>query len=67
MIVGAISIAVKENELETVLNNLKTPPKIVVTDSQAFKKVSEIVPKNIFLNIIFHSFCAFKGRFKYFL
>ncbi len=58
---GAISIAVKENELETVLNNLKTPPKIVVTDSQAFKKVSEIVPKNIFLTSFSILFARLKG------
>ena len=38
---------VKETELKQAIENLKTPPALVVTDSQAFKQVSEIVPQNI--------------------
>ena len=43
------SIVVKETELMEIIDNLKTPPKLVITDSQAFKNVSEIVPDSIML------------------
>lgn len=58
---GAISVVTKESELEFALNNLKAPPKIVVTDSQAFKKVSEIVPKDIMLTSFSILFARLKG------
>ena len=44
---NCLSYVVKESELKDALDNLKTPPALVVTDSQAFKKVSEIVPENV--------------------
>jgi len=40
-------MVVKERELKHALENLKTPPAIVVTDSQAFLKVSADVPEDI--------------------
>ncbi len=43
----AAAIVVKERELATALANLKIPPAIVVTDSQAILKVTADVPKNI--------------------
>lgn len=43
----AYCIVVKENALALALDNLKTPPAIVVTDSQAFKQVSAITPQSI--------------------
>ena len=42
-----LSYVVKESELKQALDNLKTPPALVVTDSQAFRQVSEIVPENV--------------------
>ena len=44
---NATAIVCQVGELEGILNNLKTPPKMVVTDSQAFGAVSKIVPENI--------------------
>lgn len=44
---NAIAVITKENELKSALEKLKTPPKIVITDSQAFKKVSEDTPDEI--------------------
>ena len=44
---NCLSYVVKENELDAAIKNLKTPPALVITDSQAFKQVSEIVPENI--------------------
>lgn len=43
----AMAIVVKERELAAALTNLKTPPAIVVTDSQAILKVTADVPNNI--------------------
>ncbi|PKN51932.1 MAG: [FeFe] hydrogenase H-cluster maturation GTPase HydF [Deltaproteobacteria bacterium HGW-Deltaproteobacteria-13] len=43
----AAAIVVKERELAAALANLKNPPAIVVTDSQAILKVDADVPKNI--------------------
>ncbi len=42
-----LTYVVKESELKEALENLKTPPALVITDSQAFKQVSSIVPENI--------------------
>ncbi len=43
----AATLVVKERELAAVLANLKQPPAIVVTDSQAILKVTADVPKDI--------------------
>ncbi len=43
----AMTIVVKERELAAALANLKNPPAIVVTDSQAILKVTADVPKDI--------------------
>ena len=43
----AMTLVVKERELAAALTNLKTPPAIVVTDSQAILKVTADVPNNI--------------------
>ena len=40
-------LVVKENSLADALSNLKTPPALAVTDSQAFGTVSAIVPDSI--------------------
>ena len=52
---------VKETELRQALDNLKTPPALVITDSQAFKKVSELVPENILLTSFSILFARLKG------
>jgi [FeFe] hydrogenase H-cluster maturation GTPase HydF len=43
----AMTLVVKERELAAALANLKNPPDIVVTDSQAILKVTADVPKEI--------------------
>ena len=53
--------SVKETELKQALDNLKEPPSLVITDSQAFKKVSEIVPENIPLTSFSILFARLKG------
>lgn len=64
---NCISIVVKENELQSALENLKNPPALVITDSQAFKKVSEIVPESIPLTSFSILFARLKGDLKEFV
>ena len=52
---------VKDSELAAAIQNLKIPPSLVITDSQAFKKVSEIVPHNIPLTSFSILFARLKG------
>lgn len=56
-----MSYVVKETELKQAIENLKTPPALVVTDSQAFKQVSEIVPQDIPLTSFSILFARLKG------
>lgn len=56
-----MSLVVKETELHEALMNLKTPPALVITDSQAFKQVDEIVPENIALTSFSILFARLKG------
>ena len=58
---NCLSYVVKESELKDALDNLKTLPALVVTDSQAFKKVSEIVPENVSLTSFSILFARLKG------
>jgi [FeFe] hydrogenase H-cluster maturation GTPase HydF len=53
-------LVVKERELRRALGNLKTPPKLVVTDSQAFLKVAADTPRSVPLT----SFSILMARFK---
>ena len=62
-----LSYVVKESELKEALDNLKTPPSLVVTDSQAFKQVSEIVPEEIPLTSFSILFARLKGDLKAFI
>jgi [FeFe] hydrogenase H-cluster maturation GTPase HydF len=57
----AYCLVVKERELRAALDRLKTPPKLVVTDSQAFLKVSADTPKNVLLTSFSILFSRFKG------
>lgn len=54
-------LAVKESELKEAIEELKTPPALVITDSQAFKTVNEIVPGNIPLTSFSILFARLKG------
>lgn len=58
---GAAAIAVKETELQHTLNSLGKKPKLVITDSQAFKQVSEVTPKDILLTSFSILFARHKG------
>lgn len=58
---NCLTYVVKENELQQAIDNLKEPPALVITDSQAFKNVSEIVPENIPLTSFSILFARLKG------
>jgi len=57
----ASCIVVKERELRHVLEGLKKPPKLVVTDSQAFLKVAADTPPKVPLTSFSILFARFKG------
>lgn len=54
-------------ELALMLNKLSAPPRIVITDSQAFKEVNEIVPGTIPLTSFSILFARYKGNLDQFL
>jgi len=57
----AIAIVTKEHELRETLDKLGTKPKMVITDSQAFLKVSADTPKDIMLTSFSILFARNKG------
>ena len=60
--IGATVVVTKDTELEETLQKLKNPPTLVITDSQAFKKVSAIVPENVELTSFSILFARYKGE-----
>lgn len=60
---GAISVVVRETELKETFAKLGTKPRMVITDSQAFKQVSADTPEDVYLT----SFSILMARFKGFL
>ncbi len=60
---GGIALTVQPEQLTQALQNLQTPPALVVTDSQVFGKVMKMVPQSIPLT----SFSILMARYKGFL
>ncbi len=63
----AKALVVKERELSDALNNLKQPPRLVITDSQAILKVAADVPPGIPLTGFSVLFARWKGDLETFL
>ena len=61
---GAAAIVIKENELSNTLETLGKKPKLVITDSQVFAKVSKETPEDIWLTSFSILFARFKGNLK---
>lgn len=57
----AYCAVVKERELRACLENLKRPPKLVVTDSQAFLKVAADTPRDVPMTSFSILFSRFRG------
>lgn len=58
---GAISVVCREHELKGALGALKERARIVITDSQAFKKVNEDTPADVALTSFSILFARYKG------
>lgn len=61
---GAIPVVTRETELTQALAGLGKKPKVVITDSQAFAKVSKDTPKDILLTSFSILFSNYKGNLK---
>lgn len=59
--IGATALCCKDTELEGTLSMLSETPKLVITDSQVFGKVSKIVPENVMLTSFSILFARYKG------
>lgn len=59
---GAVSVVTRDTELKSTLASLKNKPKLVITDSQAFGKVSKDVPEDIPLTSFSILFARYKGN-----
>ncbi|MDR3072683.1 MAG: [FeFe] hydrogenase H-cluster maturation GTPase HydF [Clostridiales Family XIII bacterium] len=57
---GAVSIVVRDVEFAQTLKSLPNPPKLVITDSQAFEKISKETPQTVSLT----SFSILMARYK---
>ncbi len=60
--VGCTAIVCQPEELAATLENLKTPPKLVITDSQVFAAVGKILPPNMALTSFSILFARYKGE-----
>ncbi|SFP96999.1 [FeFe] hydrogenase H-cluster maturation GTPase HydF [Lachnospiraceae bacterium XBB1006] len=61
---NAICMVTKETTLPQTLASLKNPPKMVVTDSQAFKTVDKLTPAEVPLTSFSILFARLKGNLK---
>lgn len=57
----AMALMVKERELKSALERLNRPPRLVVTDSQAFLKVAADTPRDVPMTSFSILFARFKG------
>lgn len=62
--ISATAIMTQDDNLENTLANLKTKPKLIITDSQVFGKVNNIVPQDIELTSFSILFSRYKGNLK---
>ncbi len=60
--IGATAVCCKDIELEETLAMLSKKPKLVITDSQVFGKVSKIVPEDVMLTSFSILFARYKGK-----
>ena len=58
---GASVVCCRDSELSQTLSALSQKPKLVITDSQVFGKVSKIVPENVMLTSFSILFARYKG------
>ena len=61
---GAMPIVTRDSELTQCLAALKTPPKLIITDSQVFGFVAQTVPRSVLLTSFSILFARYKGDLK---
>lgn len=61
---GAVPVVTRDTELAETLEHLGKTPALVITDSQAFQKVSQIVPEEIPLTSFSILFARYKGNLR---
>lgn len=61
---GAVPVVVKDTELEEMLGKLQVKPSLVITDSQVFGKVAQIVPNEVPLTSFSILMARYKGDLK---
>ena len=61
---GATALVCRDTELAQLLESLPQKPRMVITDSQAFGKVSKIVPKDVELTSFSILFARYKGNLR---
>ncbi len=59
---GAVCTVSRETELASALDSLREPPKLVITDSQAFGIVNKTVPPEVLLTSFSILFARYKGN-----
>ncbi len=59
--IGAVTVVVQVEEITSALSNLKNKPRLVITDSQAFSQVSELLSEDIMLTSFSILFARYKG------
>ena len=60
-------ISVTTDNMQQALEQLKNPPKLIITDSQVFKMVYEYKPKESMLTSFSILFAAYKGDLPYYI
>lgn len=58
----AVSIVVKDTEFKETMEKLPVKPKLVITDSQVFKEISDLTPKDVALTSFSVLFARYKGN-----
>jgi [FeFe] hydrogenase H-cluster maturation GTPase HydF len=64
---NAMAFVTKETELEATINSLRERPKLVITDSQVFETVRDILPYDIALTSFSTVFARHKGDLNAFI
>ena len=64
---NAVAYVTKETELLDVISSLKKPPRLVITDSQVFEDVRDMLPSNIPLTSFSTVFARHKGDLNLFV
>lgn len=62
--VGACATVCRDSELENVLSSMSEPPRMVITDSQVFGKIKDIVPSSVELTSFSILMARHKGSLK---